>query len=163
MIKLVHQHRGKDGNKESVVFAQATPESKLNRRFQKVIQEAGGMIAVVEKRRTSLKLFLQRSDSFKDETCLKEKKCLVSSGKGYDRCRKEGVTYEILCRECGTLWLLIKRRHSNSIRHQSGHLEASQHRPVVNHSTPVTTRSISLDQSTQCWKCATTAAVDASI
>ena len=114
--------RGEDGKKESVVFVPATPGSELKRRFQRVIQEAGGMLAVVEKSGTKLKRILQRSDPFKDETCLKESKCLVCSGKGGGRCREEGVTYEIVCRECGRKYIGESSRNcfARGLEHKAG-------------------------------------------
>ena len=88
--------KGKGGKKESVLFVPATPGSELRRRFQRVIEKTDVKIAVVEVPGNTLKRTLQRSDPFKSENCMKEKKCMVCSGKGVDRCREEGMT-EIVC------------------------------------------------------------------
>ena len=62
------------------------------------------------------------TDPFKDETCLKEKKCLVCSGKGGGRCREEGVTYEIVCRECGRKYVGESSRNCfvRGLEHKAG-------------------------------------------
>ena len=127
--------KGKDGKKESVVFIPATPGSELKRRFQRVIQKAGGMIAVVEVPGNSLKRTLQRSDPFKDETCMKEKRCLVCSGKGGGRCREEGVTYEIVCRECGRKYIGESSRNcfARGLEHKAGLVKKDKESTLYSH------------------------------
>ena len=56
---------GKVGDKEAVIFIPATPRSELQKRFNKVVQEAKIGIAIVEVAGTSMKKRLQRSDPFK--------------------------------------------------------------------------------------------------
>ena len=48
----------------------------------------------------NLKKRLQKSDPFKERKCNDSEKCMVcGDGKG-GMCRREGVTYEIMCKGC---------------------------------------------------------------
>ena len=127
--------KGKDGKKESVLFVPATPGSELRRRFQRVIEKTEVKIAVVEVPGNSLKGPLQRSDPFKSETCMKETKCMVCSGKGGGRCREEGVTYEIVCRECGRKYIGESSRNcfARGLEHKAGLVKKDKDSTLYSH------------------------------
>ena len=115
--------RGKDGDKEAVIFIPATPGSELQKRFKKVIKEAKVGIAVVELAGTSMKRRLQRSDPFKEDVCRKASKCMVCSGEGGGRggCRHDSVTYEIICTVCLKRYLgeTARNGYTRGLEHKS--------------------------------------------
>jgi len=105
-VKKRDWFRGKDGDKEAVIFVPATPGSKLQKRFKRVIQEAKIKIATVEVPGASMKKRLQRSDPFREVKCKKARNCMVCGGEGGGGgCRNESVTYEVSCTECQKRYL----------------------------------------------------------
>ena len=90
----------KKGNKESVMFIPATPNSELKKKIQEEVDRSGFRIKVVEKSGTRLVRLLQRNDPFKKKNCRDARQCMVCEGgdgeEGGD-CRESGVTYKIKC------------------------------------------------------------------
>ena len=87
----------KKGGKESVMFVQATPDSKLRRRLQDEVDRSGFKIKVVEKAGTRLVRMLQKNNPFKRRTCRDAQRCMVCKGNEGGACRESGVTYKINC------------------------------------------------------------------
>ena len=94
--------KGGKGSNESLVFVPATPGSELMKRYMSVIAKTGVRVGVAEVpgRSTNLKKRLQKSDPFRKEKCGKEV-CLVCAEGDGGRCKVNGVTYTITCKECG--------------------------------------------------------------
>ena len=88
------------GGYESTIFVPATPSGALRRRMQKKIDETDMRIKVIEKTGNTLKRNLHKTSIAEKNEC-EDGKCLVcATGKRKGMCRKEGVTYEIICCEC---------------------------------------------------------------
>ena len=87
----------KKGNKESVLFITATPNSELRERLQKEIDKTSFRIKVVEKSGTKVVRMLQKNDPFKRKECRNKEQCMVCTGKNPGSCRDSGVTYRINC------------------------------------------------------------------
>ena len=88
------------GNKESVMFIPATPDSELRKKLQEEVDRKGFKIRVVEKSGTKLVRFLQSNDPFKREGCRDAERCMVCKGEDGERggdCRESGITYKIKC------------------------------------------------------------------
>ena len=102
----------KRGGAETVIFVPNTPNSELKKRYQKEIQEACIKVKVVETTGRSLKSILQRSNPLSDRECNpppptrsnEHNECPVCIS-GNAKCRKEGVTYEIQCVQCGDVYV----------------------------------------------------------
>ena len=86
----------KRGGNEAVIFVQATPNSHLQRKYQKEIKRQGFKIKVVEKAGIAIKRLLQWSDSCKSRQCETED-CLECRTDGKEPCDRQSVTYEIKC------------------------------------------------------------------
>ena len=99
-VKKSEWFKGDKATNESVVFVPATPGSELKKRYMSAIAKAGVRIGVAEVPGTNLKRRLQKSDPFRKEKCEKED-CLVYAEVVGGRCRVNGVTYKITCKECG--------------------------------------------------------------
>ena len=86
------------GGYESVMFVDATPESKLKRDIQNVWNETGLKIKVIEKSGISIKKQLCSSDPFPRSECC-DKDCKICPNKRVN-CKDREVVYAILCSEC---------------------------------------------------------------
>jgi len=89
---------------EAVIFVPATPNSQLQRKYQKEIKRQGFKIKVVEKASIAIKRLLQRSDPCKPRQCERED-CLVCSTGGKGPCNRESVACEIKCTECNKVYV----------------------------------------------------------
>ena len=90
----------KKGGNESVIFIPATPKGELRKKMQKRIDESDMSIKVIEKTGCTLKRILQKTSIAEKKEC-QDKECMIcktSRKKGF--CRKEGITYEIVCKDC---------------------------------------------------------------
>ena len=88
------------GNKESVMFIPATPDSELRKKLQEEVDRKGFRIKVVEKSGTRLVRLLQNNDPFKRKSCRDAQWCMVCKGEDGEEggdCRESGVTYKIKC------------------------------------------------------------------
>ena len=85
------------GDKESVLFITATPNSELRERLQEEIDKSSFKIKVVEKSGTKVVRMLQKNDPFKTKECRDKERCMVCSGNNPGSCRDSGVTYRINC------------------------------------------------------------------
>ena len=68
------------GNKESVMFIPATPDSELRKKLQEEVDRKGFRIKVVEKSGTRLVRLLQNNDPFKRKSCRDAQRCMVCKG-----------------------------------------------------------------------------------
>ena len=85
-----------------IIFIPATPKSKLQKEYRKVINKHKLNIKIVEKAGTQLKNILQKSDPFKSNKCT-DTNCFPCRGDNNNKptnCRKEGVVYNIKCNKC---------------------------------------------------------------
>ena len=90
----------KKGEYESVIFIPATPKAKLKRKMQERIDKKDLRIKVVEKTGNTLKRNLQKASISEKKEC-DDKECKIcETSKVKGLCRKEGVTYEIMCKAC---------------------------------------------------------------
>ena len=87
----------KKGEKESVLFITATPDSQLRNLMQREIEKTPFKIRVIEKSGTKLVRLLQKNDPFKKDGCRDSEGCMVCSGSSRKTCRETGVTYRINC------------------------------------------------------------------
>ena len=99
-VKKSEWFKGDKASNESVVFVPATPGSELKKMHMSVIGKTGMRVSVAGVPGTNLKRRLQKSDPFRKEKCEKED-CLVYAEVVGGRCRVNGVTYKITCKECG--------------------------------------------------------------
>ena len=93
------------GGKRSVIFIPATPKSKLKKLYEDAIRKSELPISVVERSGITLKNKLQKSDPLgKAKKCHNKEECMICMNGGKS-CRKEGITYEIECEECGDKYI----------------------------------------------------------
>lgn len=127
---------GKAGKNETVIFVPATPGSDLKKRYLRVVEEAGMGIAIVEIPGTSLKKRLQKSDPFRQKKCGSEETCMVcgQGGEG-GKCRREGVTYEVECKECGAVYIgeTARNAHTRGLEHQTCVTKKDLKSPLYSH------------------------------
>ena len=127
---------GKAGKNETVIFVPATPGSDLKKRYLRVVEEAGMGIAIVETPGTSLKKRLQKSDPFRQKKCGSEETCMVcgQGGEG-GKCRREGVTYEVECKECGAVYIgeTARNAHTRGLEHQTCVTKKDLKSPLYSH------------------------------
>ena len=90
---------------ECPIFIPATPGGKLKKELQKKVNESDIKIKIVEKTGYTLKRILQKTSITQKKECgdVECMICRTSDRKGL--CRKEGVTYEIQCRECNDKYI----------------------------------------------------------
>ena len=69
------------------------------------VRESGLGIKLVEKTGTSVKGLLQRSDPLKKDRRCKEGDCIVCVTGGRGNCRTSGVTYELKCKLCDSVYV----------------------------------------------------------
>ena len=94
----------KDGSK-TLIFIPATPKSELKKRYEKVIDESKIKIKVIEKRGKTLQNLLQKSKPTTRRRCGEDEGCMICENDGKSDCRKENVTYEILCEKCKKVYI----------------------------------------------------------
>ena len=90
----------KKGGKESVIFIPATPKGELKKKMQKRVNETDMNIKVIEKTGCTLKRMLQKTSIAEKKECQDKECMLCKTGDKKRLCRKEGITYEIMCRAC---------------------------------------------------------------
>ena len=90
----------KKGDYESVIFIPATPQGKLKKKMQRKVDETDIKIKIVETTGNTLKRNLQKTSIASKKECA-DKECMIcKTSKKKGLCRKEGVTYEIVCKGC---------------------------------------------------------------
>ena len=108
--------KGKAKNK-SVLFVPATPKSKLQKEYTKIINKHNMKIKVVEKAGTKIKNLIQKSEPFKQNKC-NDKDCFpCKSNKNNNKntnCRKDGIIYYITCNKCQAIYVGESARNGNS-------------------------------------------------
>ena len=86
----------KRGGFDSVLFIPATPDGKLKRMYEGVIQRSGIRMKVIERTGRTLKSQLQTSNPFREPNCGRGD-CFVCSTFGQGNCNTESVSYVINC------------------------------------------------------------------
>ena len=89
----------KKGGYQSVIFVQATKDSKLKKDYEKAIQQSKFKIKVIEQTGKPLIRMLQMSDPFRKENCGRQD-CHICQSGGKGRCYVQDVTYKIECLGC---------------------------------------------------------------
>ena len=84
---------------QSVIFVQSSPGELLKQEIQKIVNENGFNVRVVEKGGKPLRSFLQRSDIDPQLDCLDDD-CPVCHTSPEGLCRMESVGYRIWCVPC---------------------------------------------------------------
>ena len=126
----------RNSKNKSIIFVPATPKSKLQKEYRKIINKHKLGIKVVEKSGTQIKHIIQKSDPLKKNKCSEEFfTCKTSKNNKQTNCRKEGVTYKITCNKCPAVYIgetsrngitrgkehvtdfINKRDHSIMLRH----------------------------------------------
>ena len=93
------------GGYESTIFIPATPDGELRKRMQRKVDKTDMKIKVIEKTGNTLKRNLHKT-SIAGKTECEDGKCLIcATSKKKGMCRKEGVTYEMICCECGEKYI----------------------------------------------------------
>ena len=93
------------GGYESTIFVPATPNGELRKRMQRKIDKTDIRIKVIEKTGNTMKRALHKTSITGKTECDDDEcpVCMTSKKKGM--CRKEGVTYEIVCCKCGDKYI----------------------------------------------------------
>ena len=101
---------------KSIIFVPATPKSKLQKEYSKVINKHKLKIKVVEKAGKQIKSLIQTSDPFKTNKCPDTNcfPCTSSNKNKPTNCRKEGVVYYITCNKCQGTYVGETSRNANS-------------------------------------------------
>ena len=90
----------KKGGNESVIFVPATPKGELKKKMQGRINESDMKIKVIEKTGCTIKRVLQKTSIAEKKEC-QDKECVICKTSGKKGlCRKESITYEIVCKAC---------------------------------------------------------------
>ena len=125
--KRRNRHRWfKRGGYESVLFVQATPQSKLKHLVQEEIAAQNVNIKVVERAGTQMKRLLQKNNPFGKAKCI-DGTCFVCDTTGSGDCRKSGVTYEIKCKGDCNEHLYEGETHANGFTRGNEHLNHYHH------------------------------------
>ena len=111
----------KDGS-VSVIFVPATPGSHLQKQYERQIRSEGFRVRVVKKAGESLKVILQRSNPLIARRCQRTD-CLVCITIGKGPCDEQGVTYQIVCEKCDSVYV---GELSRSIRKRDGASEVAE-------------------------------------
>ena len=129
----------KKGKKyKSVLFVPATPGSKLQKEYKKVINKHKINIKVVEKAGTKVKNILQKSDPFKSHTCT-DTDCFTCKGHNNNtkpsNCRKEGIIYKIQCNKCPSQYIGESSRNaiSRGREHLNDYKYKREHSVMLRH------------------------------
>ena len=88
------------GGYESTIFIPATPQGELKKKMQKKIDQTDLKIKVIEKTGSTLKRALHKTSITEKTECSDDECPICKTSKRKGMCRKEGVTYEIVCDEC---------------------------------------------------------------
>ena len=97
-------HWYKKGGAEAVIFVPATLFSQLQKSYMEQIKNQEFKIKVIEKSGKTLKQILQRSDPFRPRKCARDN-CFVCQSNGRGPCTRHGVTYDIKCQGCESVYV----------------------------------------------------------
>ena len=87
------------GEKDAVLFVQATQDGWLRDEAEKIMAEEGFNVKVVEKGGTSVKALLQKSDVHGEKRC-SFGDCPICATKPTGKCCRESVGYKAWCIDC---------------------------------------------------------------
>ena len=97
-VKKKRRNWFRRGGYGSVLFVPATYRSAMKNLFQEEISRSNLKIKVVERSGRKIKQILQKNDPFKDGKC-GSPKCMVCNTTGKGRCRRNGIIYNIRCKD----------------------------------------------------------------
>ena len=100
---------------KSIIFVPATPNSRLQKQYKQVIKKHKVNIKVIEQAGKQLKTILQKSDPFKQVNCQDENcfPCLSNKSGKPTNCHKDGIVYQISCKECPAVYIGESARNAN--------------------------------------------------
>ena len=84
---------------EATFFVNATPNENLSKECQKVLNDVGLPIKVIEKSGKTLKSHLMKSDPFKRKVC-RDETCPVCCSNTKINCKTRDIVYELRCEYC---------------------------------------------------------------
>ena len=90
---------GREGQFDSVIFVEPTPNSCFKKEVQQAAKESKLKIRVVEKVSTTVNKLLQKSNPFEKEICGRDD-CEMCRLGCKDDCRTRGCVYEVKCKDC---------------------------------------------------------------
>ena len=101
---------------KSIIFVPATPKSKLQKEYSKIIKKHKMKIKVVEKAGIQVKNLIQKSEPFKQNKCNDKDcfPCTSSKNNKHTNCRKDGVIYYITCNTCRAQYVGESSRNGNT-------------------------------------------------
>ena len=102
-------------NYKAVIFVPATPNSELQKQYNKVIKKHKVNIKVIEKAGKQIKTIFQKSDPFKPEKCQDTEcfPCQTNNNGKSTNCRKDGIVYQITCNKCPAIYIGESARNAN--------------------------------------------------
>ena len=90
---------GREGQFDSVIFVEPTPNSCFKKEVQQAAKESKLKIRVVERVSTTVKKLLQKSNPFEKEICGRDD-CEMCRQGCKDDCRTRRCVYEVKCKDC---------------------------------------------------------------
>ena len=121
---------------KSVLFVQPTPGSKLRKAYEEEIKQSKCKIKVVERAGNKIKDKLQHSYPFEKQTSGKLD-CFICATGGKGNCRRENVTYEIVCQEegCGRKYVgeTARTAHERGKEHLAAYMKGEEHSALFKH------------------------------
>ena len=101
---------------KSIIFVPATPKSKLQKEYSKIIKKHKMKIKVVEKAGIQVKSLIQKSEPFKQNKCNDKDcfPCTSSKNNKHTNCRKDGIIYHITCNKCQAQYIGESARNGNT-------------------------------------------------
>ena len=92
-------YRGENYEFDSVMFVEASPDSKYKTEVEKLARKNKLKIRVIERAGQTVKQLLQRSDPFQSRIC-GQNDCFVCKHNLPINCRERGVVYQLICKLC---------------------------------------------------------------
>ena len=89
-----------DGKYDSVLFVEATPDSELKKKTERLVKKHKLKILVVERAGSTTRGVLQKSDPFRHYGCGRDSCVMCKNGSKTD-CRTRGIVYQFECKEVG--------------------------------------------------------------
>ena len=112
----------KDKQYKSVLFVQPTRGSKLKKLYEEAVSKSKCEVKVVERAGVNVRNKLQKSYPFELEKCGCED-CFVCESGGKGNCKRDNVTYEVVCERDGCNHVYIGESCRNAYSRGREHLD----------------------------------------
>ena len=101
---------------------------------------------------SSLKKRLQKSDPFKERMCRDSEKCMVCGDGEGGMCRRDGVTYEVVCKGCDGKYVGETSRNAfnRGLEHKSDLRKKNAKSPLHLHNATSKNTTKDLHQGLRC-------------